>query len=357
MDSRLKFIPGLRIKNFTCFSEIDIDFSPGINLFIGENGTGKTHLLKILFALKDLEYAYSFPENETLDVKNMVMEDIYSFQFVDKAREKAILALFQVDESNKLTRSEGGSYHISIKHEGNQLHLNKTEVEGSTGVFLPVQEMLSWYRGFIPAYENRESSIDTTYYTLAKALAPLPLKGEKLQEQMQLIADLEASIDAKVIRKDDSFFIQFNASEQMLNANLVANGINKIAQLIYLVMNGSLTKDSVLFWDEPEAGLHPRYISTVAKFLQVLAKAGCQIFVTTHDYLLSYTLSLAAEYKELEENPAQMRFFSLYKGEAGTEIESGDTLSDLQHNFILDEFSKYYQQEENLFYQSMKVPK
>ena len=44
-------ITQLQLKNFTAFTELAIDFSPGINIIIGENGTGKTQLLKALLAL------------------------------------------------------------------------------------------------------------------------------------------------------------------------------------------------------------------------------------------------------------------------------------------------------------------
>ena len=40
-------IEKIEIKNFTAFDELKIDFVPGVNLFIGENGTGKTHILKL----------------------------------------------------------------------------------------------------------------------------------------------------------------------------------------------------------------------------------------------------------------------------------------------------------------------
>lgn len=39
-------ITQLHLKSFTTFSGIAIDFSPGINIVIGENGTEKTLLLK-----------------------------------------------------------------------------------------------------------------------------------------------------------------------------------------------------------------------------------------------------------------------------------------------------------------------
>src|SRR5690606_41501300 len=44
-------ITSLQLKNFTAFTDLAIDFSPGINIIIGENGTGKTQLLKAILAL------------------------------------------------------------------------------------------------------------------------------------------------------------------------------------------------------------------------------------------------------------------------------------------------------------------
>ncbi len=37
----------IKIENFTAFDSLEIQFSPGMNIFIGENGTGKTHVLKV----------------------------------------------------------------------------------------------------------------------------------------------------------------------------------------------------------------------------------------------------------------------------------------------------------------------
>jgi ABC-type molybdenum transport system ATPase subunit/photorepair protein PhrA len=40
----------LTLENFTVFSQAEFEFSPGFNVFIGENGAGKTHVLKVLNA-------------------------------------------------------------------------------------------------------------------------------------------------------------------------------------------------------------------------------------------------------------------------------------------------------------------
>ncbi|HOB70227.1 MAG TPA: AAA family ATPase, partial [bacterium] len=42
-------IKKIKFEKFTAFDSLDIDFSPGINVFIGENGTGKTHILKTIY--------------------------------------------------------------------------------------------------------------------------------------------------------------------------------------------------------------------------------------------------------------------------------------------------------------------
>ena len=40
----------IQLDNFTVFEEADIDFNPGINVLIGENGMGKTHVMKLLYS-------------------------------------------------------------------------------------------------------------------------------------------------------------------------------------------------------------------------------------------------------------------------------------------------------------------
>lgn len=340
-------IEGLRLSNFTCFADLELGFSEGINVLIGENGLGKTHLLKVIFSLPSFNSRgfQSFDDEllEPLIGEAKMVKDLDESSTVTISSD--LRQLFGGLNINSLKRNQ--NYHFIIEGP-------LTSTTGSNPIFLPITEMLSWYKGFIPAYENRESSIDYTYYLLAKKLAPLPLKGEKLKEQNLLIQELEEALQFKIIREGDEFLIAFN-KDQVHNTRLVANGINKIAQLIYLVMNGSLTRNSVLFWDEPEAGLNPKYIVLIAQFLQTLAKAGCQIFVATHDYLLSQTLSLAAEYREVRPDTPPIRFFSLYKTPEGTQVESANTLPELQYNSILEEYSRFYKVEEELFYQYTKV--
>jgi ABC-type Mn2+/Zn2+ transport system ATPase subunit len=133
---------------------------------------------------------------------------------------------------------------------------------------------------------------------------------------------------------------------------LTASGVNKLAQMVYLISNGSLTENTVLFWDEPETNLNPKYIKIVAQFLQTLAKNGVQIFVATHDYLLAHLLSLDVEYRD-QTNAPSMKFFAFYKGKDGSEVETADTLAGIENNSILDEYAAYYDLEQYYFKQTL----
>jgi predicted ATPase len=334
-------IKRLKLENFTCFSKVEMDFSPGINVFIGENGTGKTHLLKVLYVGTSPQYP---------DAKETYLNEVFKVHPLNQmVREGANEAKITVEFS------EGKKNILFLVNNENHLgggNANYSENELNT-LYIPPQEMISLFEGFIPAYEKRENRFDITHYHLAKALSSLPLKQNTLNGIEDILIGLEAATGISVIRKEGKFFVGIG-DEKVFEGTITASGINKIAQLIYLIMNGSLTKNTILFWDEPEANLSPKYIIIVAQFLQTLANAGCQIFVATHDYLLPYELSLSAEYREVSETPVpDMKFFSFYKGENGTEVEAAETMPDLHHDPIMDGLGLHHNREDILFRKSV----
>jgi predicted ATPase len=49
-------VDSLHLKQFSVFEDAELAFSPGINVFLGTNGTGKSHAMKALYApLKAIE--------------------------------------------------------------------------------------------------------------------------------------------------------------------------------------------------------------------------------------------------------------------------------------------------------------
>ena len=43
----------VELENFTAFTSLKLDLCSGINVLVGANGTGKTHLMKVCYAAGD----------------------------------------------------------------------------------------------------------------------------------------------------------------------------------------------------------------------------------------------------------------------------------------------------------------
>ena len=62
-------LKSLKIKNFTVFSQTNLSFSPGINVFIGGNGMGKSHLLKLGYTVAFI--SHEIRKEEYVTKKNL----------------------------------------------------------------------------------------------------------------------------------------------------------------------------------------------------------------------------------------------------------------------------------------------
>ncbi|MCC6605064.1 MAG: AAA family ATPase [Anaerolineae bacterium] len=349
-------IQSLSVKNFTAFSKADFEFSPGINILIGENSTGKSHILKLIYGLLEMP---KFNDNQgevsksalkLIDIFKPYSNKLESFR--RKSRQNSRLKEnLEVRLSLESQATVGFKIQDDAQWEANISFYASSfaQISVPLALFLPSREVLSIYPGFIAAYLNRETAFDETYYDLCVALNANPLRKEKYESVKQLIEPLEKVFggENKVTKEGDHFFVDLPDAGQ-LEAQLVAEGYRKLASLVYLIRNGSLTTDSVLLWDEPEANLNPKLIAAVVEFLINLANAGVQIFIATHNYLFSQEISLRAEYG-LNEN---IRFFSLYRRPDidGVLVESGDTLAQLNNNPILDAYVAHEERENRLLY-------
>ena len=44
-------LSSLQVKNLTVFADADFQFAEGLNVIVGENGAGKTHILKAAYTV------------------------------------------------------------------------------------------------------------------------------------------------------------------------------------------------------------------------------------------------------------------------------------------------------------------
>lgn len=180
---------------------------------------------------------------------------------------------------------------------------------------------------------------DDTYLDIIAAAKIDISRGVDSAARKKYLDILQKINNGKVTLQEDRFYLK-PGTQAKLEFNLVAEGLRKIALLWQLIKNGTLEKGAVLFWDEPEANINPKYIPVLAELLIMLESEGVQIFVSTHDYFLS-------KYIEVKRSKdSEVQYISLYKDEdKKVQCETAKEFELLEHNAIMDTFRQLYREE------------
>lgn len=348
-------IEKIRLEKFSVFKDAEFAFSPGINVLIGANGTGKSHLLKSLYCLLKTAERPDF-ERERAQWELRPREDLLREKLSNVFRPVGAggvgrLVNRRVGRATaRLTMTtDAGVAKAELSTLG-KVSCGAYDVNPSgRSIFIPSREVLSVCSSLRSAYESVNLSFDETYYDLTRELLRPTLRGRRGEAAERMVAPLQQVIGGSVYEENGIFYVSTGDGE--IEAHLLAEGWRKIASVCRLILNGSLFKNSVLFWDEPEANLNPRLTKPVCELLRRLAAGGVQVFLSTHDYLLSSELSLAMEYRKQQarELDCEIRFFGLSRSaDGGVVPQPGTTLADLTDNPILAEFADHYDRENAL---------
>ena len=293
-------LTSLRLSNVTVFEEQVFSFSPGLNVIVGENGTGKTHLLKAAYALLSAAAAgKGKPDQPTKD-------------YLQRAVAQKLIGVFKPDELGRLASRRRGRQRAQMvvafedarydaAYAFSTASRDKVEVEKapeawlpSFPVFLPPRELLSLYPGFVALYEGSHVPFEETWRDTSLLLAAPLSKGPREQRVKPLLEPLEEAMGG-TISLDNKGAFYLNTSAGSFEMHLVAEGFRKLAMLARLIANGSLLDRGHLFWDEPEANMNPRLLRGLASTMSGLARAGVQVFVTTHSLFLLRELQILHE--------------------------------------------------------------
>lgn len=334
------FIQKISLKNITVFDTLDMQFSDGINVFIGPNGVGKTHLLKILYSAccaADPKVSFSnkivscfAPDEHRISrlVRRKQGNNDASIHITSKGEKIKVLSASFSNKTSKWDAAVAGE-------EGWE-----KQREGLSSVFIPAKEILSHSYNLNAAVAMNNVSFDDTYLDVINAAKIMISSGKDAAIKKTLLNQIEAIIEGKVFfdKERDEFYLKHGSTK--IEFNLVAEGIRKIALLWQLVKNGVLVSGSVLFWDEPEANINPIHIPIIAEILLNLQQNGVQIFISTHDYFLNKYLEVKRQTSD------KVMFHSFFYDEDHTvAVESAPHFKELTHNSILDTFINLYQEE------------
>ena len=135
-----------------------------------------------------------------------------------------------------------------------------------TSVFIPAKEILSNAWNLDAAVKMGNVEFDDTYLDIIAAAKIDISRGVDSTARKKYLDILQKISNGKVTLHEDRFYLK-PGTQAKLEFNLVAEGLRKIALLWQLIKNGTLEKGSVLFWDDPEANINPKYIPVLAELL------------------------------------------------------------------------------------------
>ncbi len=325
-------IESLSLRKFTVFDDLQIAFAPGINLVIGENGTGKTHLLKAAYAVCSANSRHVDPRAKT---PNEVLE----FKVT-----QTLLPLFlPLDDKLGKLRTYGAGSDGSAELDAHfvpagrrlrvRFHSNSQAVAIQENVeygryswkpvFIPTKEVLSFMKGFASLYERYELSFDQTYQDICLALDLPALRPEKLPTKSKWAMDEIRAICQGRFLFHGGGKVTFKNESGEYSANIMAEGFRKVGILSRLLETGAIQPgvSGPLFWDEPEANLNPMVMRLLVKILIDLAREGQQIVIATHDYFVLKWFHLQTDSSRGD----QVRYHTLHRDPASGEIAVNST--------------------------------
>lgn len=365
-------ISHLQLKNFIAFADLGIDFSPGINIVIGENGTGKTQLLKAILALSG-PAACEEQAGEQLARKLCRLYHPLSNQVGELRRSGA-------RGEARLSATFASGQAITAQFSGSATAAKvSTNTNGETApaIFIPTKEVLSLVRGLTaerPHLPTIERIFDDGYLDLANALvkegvndlnAKVQLNpkfgsivprltnligGQYLLENGRFVfepgryVEKDASTRSKAqhaqMYQDSTEWKFVPGSKQRLSSGMTAEGFRKIGVLQRLLGNGSLNPGASgpLLWDEPESNLNPKLMKDLVLALLELARNGQQIILATHDYVLLKWFDLLMDKGKGD----QVRFHVLSRNADSGQVrrDSMDDYRAIEPNAIADTFNE-----------------
>jgi len=331
-----------------------------INLIIGNNGCGKTFLLKALYsAVRTLE-DYKRGDNPDSIAEILAKKLYWTFQpekigdLVTKPSKTDLVFLLKLD-NNQIFKYTFGKDTTKLFESSLE---NEVAPRAGNSIFLPAKEVLSLHHIILKSRKQYQFGFDDTYLDLAEALqispgkdfmsaslsdlvgGPIPPpKGHGSYDFEQSCDRLEGMIGGKIDYDETANRWYFKKDGQRFSIGTTAEGVKKVAILDRLLNNGYLSENSIIFIDEPESALHPEAISKLLDIVAILAKHGIQFFLASHSYFVIKKLFLIAQ---------EQKISIPVLSKEGDSWQQSDLLDGMPDNAIINESIRLYEEEVEL---------
>ena len=268
-------IKNFEIHDYRQFKNAKFDNFANVNLFVGNNDTGKTTILKILYCIS----------HQLKNIKNNNIRDCNIFQYINN---------FQFGTNNKSTDKLKNLYlydESTIDFSISVINGNNTIINSNDKIndynydykplFIPAKEILSIMNAAIYLKnQNIESGFDDSYNDIIYEI--LARKNIDERELLNVFKNRYDFYNGN-IQIDKNTVNYYKNDGNIYNINIVAEGIKRLGIFEILHNTGNLTKKSILFIDEPENNLDPKMLRELMRFLVDISKEGVQIFMASYN--------------------------------------------------------------------------
>ncbi|MDH4555718.1 ATP-binding cassette domain-containing protein [Pseudomonas sp. BN417] len=326
------------IQSFGPLPNAEFRFAPGLNVVVGENGCGKSQLLKLLYSLLKVQA-------DSRELSKTALQKSCADKLVGVFRPESLGRLVQRLQGQSkceiALRMETSAHNLSISFATRATTAVQVEKSPKIGldkspVYLPTRELVTLCPWFVPLYDNYHLEFEESWRDTVSLLGNPTIKGKREATVARLVKPLEEAMGGKVVVDSATgrFYLQV-PGEGKMEMPLVAEGLRKMAMLARLISTGTLLEQGYLFWDEPETNLNPKLIKIIALSIMSLCSQGIQVFVASHSLFLLRELEILAEKPEFK--AVKQRYFSLKATAQGIELEQGDSPDEIQTLVLLDE--------------------
>jgi len=298
----------LKINSFTVFNDFDIEFCDGINILIGKNGVGKTHLLKLLLTLIPLT-------KDQAKKQNRETETVY---IPSQTGQIQFESIFDIDQITAYMNLVGGKYEIVFDDDIQSV------------VFIPDKDMLS-HAGGLLSMKKKYGSHMPFDFTLLDVIEKA--QAWKLNTTPAIALDvvpaLEKIMEGSVEVRDDGSFWMKKTNGKEIPFSMEAEGVKRLGLLWQLLMNESINANTLLLWDEPEVSINPENIPALVNALLQIQRHGVKMVLATHNYNFARYFDISRTKTDI------VKYFSLFSMEDGyTGYSTSDSFMSLQPNSI-----------------------
>ena len=335
-------IKGFVLENCGPIKRVKWKVSPNINLIIGPNGSGKSLLLKMLYVVTRATEGYQRGD-DTRSFRQILNEKLQgTFQLehigdlVRKGNQNRLRCDCKLDEQQIYF-----SFTRSAEHGVGEVSKIITPRKDTISIFLPPKEILSLTSVIETSrLQARLFGFDDSYLDLVIATKRPPRKGNNYPDLVQARKELSKLLHGRLEGEDKRWI--FKEGQIKHPIQITAEGTKRLALFDRLIGNRTLTPNSILFVDEPEATLHPLAVVAFMEILYLLSKSGIQVFLASHSYFVLKSLYIIAKresiniqtlsfidtsestitdlHKEMPDNPIIDASIALYEDEIDVEL-------------------------------------